>query len=80
MPVGDAAAEIVAEAAAWKADLVVLGSRGHTGLTRVVLGSVARNVLQGTDASVLIVRDPATREAESASRSSVPAVLRTQLK
>ncbi|HET8784464.1 MAG TPA: universal stress protein [Candidatus Limnocylindrales bacterium] len=55
--VGDAAAEIVEEAAAWSADLVVLGSRGLTGVSRFVLGSVARNVLQGTQSSVLIVRE-----------------------
>jgi nucleotide-binding universal stress UspA family protein len=55
--VGDAAAEIVDEAASWNADLVVLGSRGLTGLSRLLLGSVARNVLQGTESSVLIVRD-----------------------
>jgi len=34
--------------------MVVLGSRGHTGLARAVLGSVAREVLLGTAASVLI--------------------------
>jgi nucleotide-binding universal stress UspA family protein len=57
--VGDAAAEIVEEAASWPADLIVLGSRGMTGLSRLVLGSVARNVLQGSRSSVLIVHDPA---------------------
>jgi nucleotide-binding universal stress UspA family protein len=55
--VGDAAAEILEEASSWQADLIVLGSRGLTGLSRLVLGSVARNVLQGTDSSVLVVRD-----------------------
>ena len=63
MRVGDAAAEIVEEASAWPADLVVLGSRGLTGLSRFVLGSVARNVLQSTEGSVLIVH-----AAPSASR------------
>jgi nucleotide-binding universal stress UspA family protein len=57
--VGDAAAEIIDEASSWGADLIVLGSRGLTGLSRIVLGSVARNVLQGTDSSVLIVHAPA---------------------
>jgi nucleotide-binding universal stress UspA family protein len=52
---GDAAAEIIAAASAGKADLVVIGSRGQTGLTRMVLGSVARNVLHGTDSSILVV-------------------------
>ena len=52
--VGDAAVEILEEAAAWGADLIVMGSRGLTGLKRLVLGSVARNVLQGSPGSVLI--------------------------
>ncbi|HEX5949922.1 MAG TPA: universal stress protein [Actinomycetota bacterium] len=57
--VGDAAAEILEEASTWRADLIVLGSRGLTGLSRLLLGSVARNVLQGTESSVLIVHDAA---------------------
>jgi nucleotide-binding universal stress UspA family protein len=55
---GDAAAEIIAAAGEWKADLIVLGSRGRTGLTRLLLGSVARNVLHGSEASVLVVHEP----------------------
>jgi len=54
---GDAAAEIISVADERQADLVVLGSRGRTGLTRILLGSVARNVLAGSGASVLIVRN-----------------------
>jgi nucleotide-binding universal stress UspA family protein len=54
---GDAAAEIITVAQQRRADLIVLGSRGRTGLTRLVLGSVARNVLSGSSASVLVVRD-----------------------
>jgi nucleotide-binding universal stress UspA family protein len=52
---GDPAHEILDEAAESAADLVVVGSRGHTGLARVFLGSVARNVLHGSSASVLVV-------------------------
>ena len=54
---GDAAGEIIAAAEQRGADLIVLGSRGRTGLTRLLLGSVARNVLSGSTASVLVVRD-----------------------
>lgn len=54
---GDAAEEIIAVVEREGADLVVLGSRGRTGLARLLLGSVARNVLSGSTASVLIVRD-----------------------
>jgi nucleotide-binding universal stress UspA family protein len=60
---GDAAAAIVALAQQQAADLIVLGSRGRTGLTRLILGSVARNVLSGSAASVLIVHEP-TRQVE----------------
>jgi nucleotide-binding universal stress UspA family protein len=56
---GDAAAEIIAVAQESSADLVVVGSRGQTGLKRIVLGSVARNVLAGSDASVLVIHQPA---------------------
>jgi len=49
--------EIVGAVEELEADLVVLGSRGLTGLPRVVLGSVARNVLHGAKSSVLVVRE-----------------------
>ncbi len=55
---GDAASEIIAAAKDRQADLVVIGSRGRSGLTRMMLGSVARNVLVGTASSVLVVREP----------------------
>jgi nucleotide-binding universal stress UspA family protein len=64
--VGDAAGEIIEEASSWHADLIVLGSRGLTGLTRILLGSVARNVLQGGASSVLVVRESATVAGEGA--------------
>jgi nucleotide-binding universal stress UspA family protein len=64
---GNPAHEIIEAATAFRTDLVVLGSRGHTGLTRVLLGSVARNVLLHAEASVLIVREPLrVRSAERA--------------
>jgi nucleotide-binding universal stress UspA family protein len=55
---GNPAHEIIEAARSFGSDLIVLGSRGHTGLTRIVLGSIARNVLLHTHASVLIVREP----------------------
>ncbi len=54
---GDAAGEVITAAEERGADLIALGSRGRTGLTRVLLGSVARNVVHGSEASVLIVRE-----------------------
>ena len=53
---GDPAREIVTAASEWDASLIATGSRGLTGLRRIVLGSVARNVLHHAPCSVLIVR------------------------
>ncbi len=50
------------------AGLIVLGSRGHTGIVRWVLGSVARNVLVHAPCSVLIVREKALVRHEEVAR------------
>jgi len=55
---GDPAHEIIEAAENFDCDLIVLGSRGLTGLDRIFLGSVARNVLLHSPTSVLIVREP----------------------
>jgi universal stress protein A len=60
---GDAATEILAAANASNADLIVMGTHGRTGLTRLVLGSVARNVLQHAKCSVLVVREGSPEDA-----------------
>jgi nucleotide-binding universal stress UspA family protein len=54
---GDAASEIVRYAHARGVSTIVMGTRGRTGLTRLILGSVARNVLLHAPCSVLIVRE-----------------------
>ncbi|MGH2380442.1 MAG: universal stress protein [Candidatus Limnocylindria bacterium] len=53
---GNPAREILAAAEEHGTDLIVTGSRGLSGLERMVLGSVARNVLIHARCSVLIVR------------------------
>lgn len=40
----------------WKADLVLIGSHGQSGLTRFLLGSVAQTVLRSSPCSVEVVR------------------------
>ena len=60
---GDAATQILAAANATKADLIVVGSHGRTGLRRLFLGSVARNVLQHAPCSVLVAREGSTQGA-----------------
>jgi nucleotide-binding universal stress UspA family protein len=61
---GDPAGEIVAAVQGHRAGLVVLGTRGHGGIARLLLGSVARNVLLHAPCSVLITR-PAPRRVST---------------
>ena len=53
---GDSAAAIVRMADSRHAELLVLGSRGRTGLARLALGSVAEQVVRYAHCSVLVVR------------------------
>lgn len=55
---GDARSVILDAAAEWNADLIVLGSRGRTGLGRFLLGSVSEAVARHAHCSVEIVRIP----------------------
>jgi nucleotide-binding universal stress UspA family protein len=57
---GDPAMRIVTYAQEHRTGLIVLGTRGNTGLRRLLLGSVARNVLLHAPCSVLIVRESVT--------------------
>lgn len=50
--------EIVAEARKWKADMIIVGSHGRTGLAKFFLGSVAEAVLNRAPCSVEVVRCP----------------------
>lgn len=50
-------ADVIAdEAAAWPADLVVVGTHGHRGLRHLLLGSVAEGVARICSTPVLFVR------------------------
>ncbi|MEA5554365.1 universal stress protein [Anabaena cylindrica UHCC 0172] len=53
---GDPADEIVRLANIYKADLVVIGSRGLTGMKRIVQGSVSTQVMEEANCSVLVVK------------------------
>lgn len=49
--------EIVALAKQWPADLIVLGTHGRRGLTRLLMGSDAELVMRHSSVPVLMVRD-----------------------
>ena len=53
---GGVAKRIVAVAEEWKADMIVLGDTGRTGLKRIALGSVAETVVKGSPIPVLVVK------------------------
>ncbi len=56
---GDPKAKIVEAAEQWKAELIVLGSLGRTGLARFLMGSVSEAVARHAHCSVEIVRSSA---------------------
>jgi nucleotide-binding universal stress UspA family protein len=58
---GRVAEVIVKEAKKWRADLIVMGTHGRRGVTRMVLGSDAEAVLRATPVPVLLVRSPARK-------------------
>jgi len=56
LPIGDAAQEIAQMASHLRADLLVVGTEGKTGLKRMVLGSVAEKVVRHAGCPVLVAR------------------------
>lgn len=56
MVIGEPAAGLLQAAKDARADLIVVGTHGRTGLGRAVFGSVARNVMLHAPCSVLVVR------------------------
>jgi len=55
---GDPAAEIVRAAAETGCDVIVMGTHGRTGLGRLLLGSVAEQVLRRAPCPVVTVKTP----------------------
>jgi nucleotide-binding universal stress UspA family protein len=60
--VGGGAAEIIVEQARkWRADLIVIGTHGRRGVSRLVMGSDAEHVARSASAPVLLVRSKTSR-------------------
>lgn len=53
---GSAGWELVAKADQWRPDLIVVGSHGHSGIKRLVLGSVSQRVVTEARCSVRVAR------------------------
>jgi nucleotide-binding universal stress UspA family protein len=68
-------AHIIADAAEKEsADVIVTGTRGHTALAGVFLGSVAQRLLHLASCPVLVVPDMASREGAAGSTHEAAAV------
>ncbi len=63
---GDPKSLIIDEAEEWSADLIVVGSHGHTGFKQWLLGSVAQSIVSRASCSVYVVRE--RREKQSAEK------------
>ena len=70
---GEPAAEILTVAADVAADLIVMGTHGRGGLSRLVLGSVAEMVMRKAPCPVLTVRAPAAHAARESGAAAVGA-------
>lgn len=54
---GERTAHVIdGDAQRWKADVIVIGTHGRSGVGRMLLGSVAENVVRGASVPVLLVR------------------------
>ncbi|HCI14432.1 MAG: universal stress protein [Gallionellales bacterium GWA2_60_142] len=54
---GERVANVIdADARNWPADLIVIGSHGRSGFSRLLFGSVAEGVVRGASVPVLLVR------------------------
>ena len=63
---GEPTDEILRTAAALNSDLIVMGTHGRTGVQRLLLGSVAENVLGRSPTPVLVVPDAMARREDLA--------------
>lgn len=55
--VGEAGYQLCEVAQDWRADLIVVGRRGRTGLAEALLGSVSNYVVHHAPCSVLVIQD-----------------------
>jgi len=66
LTMGDPAAEVVRIAAEDKVEMIVMGTHGRTGLTRMLMGSVAEAIVRRSPCPVLTYREIDTKLAKAA--------------
>lgn len=68
---GHPAEEILSMAKQWQADLILIGSHGRRGISRLLLGSVSMAVVSHAPCSVLVIRLSDAEGSSSAPSESV---------
>lgn len=63
---GDPAAEIIKAAEDLRCDLIVMGTHGRTGVTRLLMGSVTERVLRASPVPIVAVRQRPAAKKEKA--------------
>jgi nucleotide-binding universal stress UspA family protein len=63
---GDPSEEILAVARETRSDLIVMGTHGRTGVGRLLMGSVAEQVMRRATCPVLTVKTPVPEVAPAA--------------
>ncbi len=63
LTMGDPAGEIIRIAAEEGAEMIVLGTHGRTGMTRLLMGSVAEAIVRRSPCPVLVYRETAEKLA-----------------
>jgi nucleotide-binding universal stress UspA family protein len=53
---GDPKSQIIDAAKEWRADMIIMGSHGWSGLNRFLMGSVSEGVVRHSHCSVEIIR------------------------
>lgn len=69
--IGNPATVICKAAQAWGADLILIGNRGRTGLSELVLGSVSNHVMHRASCSVLVMKARTLSPAETRTTADV---------
>lgn len=64
LTMGDPAGEVVRMAADENAEMIILGTHGRTGMTRLLMGSVAEAIVRRAPCPVLVYREVAERLAK----------------
>ena len=71
---GDSATEILRAAEETKCDVIVLGTHGRTGLSRLLLGSVAEQVVRRALCPVVTIKTPLRQAVSAEEPASATAV------